>query len=139
MRESGDAISYLLRSGISQRIRYSILRYSRVRPLLPLDSSRRFGRDVVDDAIDAADFVQDAANHPLEDFVGSGTPVGGHTVFRMPGRDGAGVPYVRWSPTGMPNSSWCVPPSRGESVLVPQVCGATPLQHYGMRMAFSSV
>ena len=38
----------------------AIQRYSTVRPSLPLDRAGGFGGDVVDDAVDAADFVDDA-------------------------------------------------------------------------------
>jgi hypothetical protein len=60
-------------------------------PLLPLDGAWWFRRDVVDDAVDASDFGDDAAGDATEDFVGEGGPVGGHAVFGFYGADGAGV------------------------------------------------
>jgi hypothetical protein len=59
--------------------------------LLPLDGAGGFGRDVVDDAVDASDFVDDAAGDSLEHVVRQEGPVSGHAIFRVNGADGAGV------------------------------------------------
>src|SRR5690242_9940131 len=61
-------------------------------PSLPFDRRRRLARDVVDDAIDAADLVDDACRDPLEHVVRQPRPVGGHPVFA---RDGADRHHVR--------------------------------------------
>jgi len=57
----------------------------------PLNSAWRFRSDVVDDAVDAADFIDDAAGDSLEHIVREESPVGGHAIFRVNGTDGAGV------------------------------------------------
>src|SRR5690606_16772880 len=48
---------------------------------LPLNGGGGFGRDVVDDAVNAADFVDDALAHRRQDVVGAAGPVGGHGVL----------------------------------------------------------
>jgi len=48
--------------------------------LLPFDRRRRLGGNVVGDAIDALDLVDDARGDALEDAVGELEPVGGHEV-----------------------------------------------------------
>ena len=40
-----------------------------------------FGADVVDDAGDAGNFVDDACGDALEDVAGQANPVGGHGIF----------------------------------------------------------
>ena len=80
-----DVLVFVARVG---SINYPSLRRRRVcldGKSLPFDGSRRFASDVVDDAVDAADFVDNAAADALEDVVGQRGPVGGHTVFRMHG------------------------------------------------------
>src|SRR5207302_2311281 len=49
---------------------------------LPLDRAGGFGGDVVDDAVDAADFVDDAGRGAAEKFVRERQIVGGHAVGR---------------------------------------------------------
>ena len=48
--------------------------------LFPLDCCRRFGGDVVDNAVDAANFVDDLIGGLGKEFVGEMHPVGGHAV-----------------------------------------------------------
>src|SRR6185369_1550842 len=59
--------------------------------LFPLNCARRFGRDVVDHAVDPTYFVDDAIGDALDNFPGKFGDVGSHTVFRMYGADRAGV------------------------------------------------
>jgi len=59
--------------------------------LLPFDGAGGLGGDVVDHAVDAADFVHDAVGDALEDLGGKLDPVGGHAVFRVHGADAGGV------------------------------------------------
>lgn len=54
--------------------------------LFPLNRAGRFGRDVVDDAIDAADLVDDACSGAAQDVPGELVEVGRHAVG---GSDGA--------------------------------------------------
>ena len=46
----------------------------------PLNRCRGFAGDVVADAVDAADFVDDADGDAVEDVVGDARPVGGHEI-----------------------------------------------------------
>ena len=48
--------------------------------LFPLNRRRGFGGDVVEDAVDAGDGVDDAGADAVEDVVGYAGPVGGHKV-----------------------------------------------------------
>ena len=48
--------------------------------LFPLDRCGGFAGDVVADAVDAADFVDDADGDAVEHVVGDAGPVGGHEV-----------------------------------------------------------
>mgnify|MGYP006883042045 CR=1 FL=1 len=48
----------------------------------PLDGCGGFTGDIVDDAVDAAHFVDDADRHAVEDVIGDSRPVGGHEVGR---------------------------------------------------------
>ena len=59
--------------------------------LLPLDGCRGFAGDVEADAVDAFDFVGDAAGDTLKDFVRQLDPVGGHAVLGFDGAQGDGV------------------------------------------------
>src|SRR3984957_10071458 len=58
---------------------------------LPLNRARRLRRDVIDNAVHAFDFIDDAGGDGLQHFVRQGDPVGGHSIFRAYGADGAGV------------------------------------------------
>ena len=49
----------------------------------PLDRCGGFAGDVVADAVDAADFVDDADGDAVEHVVGDAGPVGGHEVARI--------------------------------------------------------
>ena len=49
----------------------------------PLNRRWRFAGDVVADAIDATDFVDDADGDAVEHVVGDAGPVGGHEVARI--------------------------------------------------------
>ena len=53
--------------------------------LFPLDRRRGFAGDVVADAVDAADFVDDADGDAVEHVVGDAGPVGGHEVAGIDG------------------------------------------------------
>src|SRR5262245_13877654 len=59
--------------------------------LLPLDRRRRLRADVVDDAVDAANFIDDARGDSREEFVWQTGPVGGHAVAALDGADGRRV------------------------------------------------
>src|SRR5467141_2971726 len=48
---------------------------------LPLDGAGRFAGDVVTDAVDAFDFVADAARNARQQFVGKADPVSSHAVL----------------------------------------------------------
>src|SRR5256885_14675242 len=54
----------------------------------------RFGGDVIDDAVDAADFVHDARRDAREQIVRQARPVGGHAVPAFDGANRHGV-FVR--------------------------------------------
>ena len=56
---------------------------------LPLDRARGFTRDIVNDAVNAFDFVADAVGNAREQFVRDAHPVGSHAVlaFDDPQRD----------------------------------------------------
>ncbi len=60
--------------------------------LLPLDRAGGLGGDVVDDAVDPLDLVDDPVAHPREDVVGDPRPVGSHRVLAGDGADGADLP-----------------------------------------------
>jgi len=59
--------------------------------LLPLDGCWWFAADVVDDAVYASHFVDDAAADASEDVVRNASPVGGHEVLGFDGADGDGA------------------------------------------------
>ncbi len=59
--------------------------------LFPLDCAGGFAGDVVDDAGDAADFVDDAVADAGEDVVGDSGPVGGHEVGGVDAAEGDDV------------------------------------------------
>src|SRR4051794_41171465 len=59
------------------------------RELFPLDRARRLGGDVVDDAVDAVDLVDDAVADPGQHIVRQPRPVGRHRVLAGDGADGA--------------------------------------------------
>jgi hypothetical protein len=59
--------------------------------LFPLDGCRGFAGDVEADAVDAFDFVDDAAGEFFQEVVGEFDPVGGHAVAGFDGADGDGV------------------------------------------------
>ena len=48
--------------------------------LFPLNRCRGFAGDVVADAVDAADFVDDADGDAVEDVVGNARPICGHEI-----------------------------------------------------------
>lgn len=50
--------------------------------LLPFNRRRGFGADVVDDAVDAEDFVDDPFACLCQHFVGQARPFGGHEIDR---------------------------------------------------------
>ena len=58
---------------------------------LPLNGRGGFAGDIVDDAADAAHFVDDADRHAVEDVIGDSRPVGGHEVRRSDGPQGQRV------------------------------------------------
>src|SRR3954447_893751 len=58
---------------------------------LPLDGSRRLRGDVVGDAIDACDLVDDAARHRLQQVVGQSRPVRRHGVVARDSADDDGM------------------------------------------------
>lgn len=64
---------------------------SRVLELFPLNRCRGFAGDVENDAVDALDFVDDAAGDFIEEFVGDGVVFGGHGVG---GGDGAQADHI---------------------------------------------
>ena len=57
--------------------------------LLPLDRPRRLAGDVVEDTVDAGDFVADSVGGAGEYVGGEAEPVGGHGVFGGDGAEGA--------------------------------------------------
>ena len=59
--------------------------------LFPLDRGRGFGGDVVNDAVDAADFADDLVGDVAEKVVGEGEPVSRHGVGRDDGAQSYGV------------------------------------------------
>src|SRR6476659_7028295 len=54
---------------------------------LPLDRRRRLAGDVVDDAVDPGDLVDDAVGDAAEELVGERAPVGGHEVVGVDGAE----------------------------------------------------
>src|SRR5258708_10519339 len=59
--------------------------------LFPLNRRRRLGTDVVHDAIDSTDLVDDTRRNSLEQLVREARPVGGHAVAALDGTDRGGV------------------------------------------------
>ena len=59
--------------------------------LFPLDGGRGFTCDVVDDAVDALDLIDDAGRDPVQYVVGDSGPVGGHEVAGGDGTEGQGI------------------------------------------------
>lgn len=59
--------------------------------LFPFNRCRGFAGDVEDDAVDALDFVDDAAGNFIEEFMGDGVVFGGHGVG---GGDGAQADHM---------------------------------------------
>ena len=66
------------------------------KPSLPFDRCGRFGADIVDDAVDAGNFVDDTRRDSGEDVVRESAPFGGHEVDC---RDGAHDDRVRLAQT----------------------------------------
>ncbi len=58
--------------------------------LFPLDGCRGLGRDIVEDAVDAFNFVKDLVADFPQEAVGQFHPVGGHGVFRDDGTEVGG-------------------------------------------------
>ena len=50
-----------------------------------------FAGDVVEDAVDAGDLVDDAGADPVQEVIGQAGPVGGHEIVRPDGPEGDGV------------------------------------------------
>ena len=63
---------------------------------LPLYCGGGLGRDVVADAVDALDLVDDAGGNAVQHVVGDAGPVGGHEVRRGDGPEGQGVVVGPW-------------------------------------------
>src|SRR5262245_33758889 len=61
------------------------------RESLPLDRPRRLARDVVDDAVDPLDRVDDPCRGAGEDVVRQSGPVGRHEVVGLDGAEGDDV------------------------------------------------
>ncbi len=59
--------------------------------LFPFDGAGGFGGDVVDDAVDAGDLVDDPAGDGFEDVVRDFGPVGGHAVLARHRAEGDAV------------------------------------------------
>ena len=59
--------------------------------LFPLDRARGFGSDVVDDPVDARDFVGDANGDFFQNRVGDLRPMRGHEIFRGYGAHDYGI------------------------------------------------
>lgn len=64
---------------------------ARYAELFPLDRRRRLARDVVDDPVDTANFVDDAVRYPGEEAVRQLCPVSGHEVLGFDGTQGDDV------------------------------------------------
>src|ERR1700694_5968168 len=58
---------------------------------LPLDGSGRLRRNVIDHAVYALHFVNDAAGDRLQHVVRQRNPVSGHAILRTDGTDSTGV------------------------------------------------
>jgi len=58
---------------------------------LPFDGGGGFAGDVVHDAVDASDFVDDAVGDAGHNLVGEVDPVGGHEVGGLDGPEGDDV------------------------------------------------
>src|SRR5215510_11827437 len=56
-------------------------------PLLPFNRRRWLGRNVVDDAVDAAHFVDNARRDGRQEIVRQSRPVGRHPVEALDGAD----------------------------------------------------
>ena len=69
---------------------------------LPLNRSRRFARDVVDDAVDVRYFVHDTGADGLQHFLWKASEVTGHAVDTRNGTDSNCV-VVRSAVTHHPN------------------------------------
>ena len=72
--------------------------------LLPLNRSRRFARDVVDDAVDVGYFVHDTGADGLQDFPRDASEVTRHAVDTGYGTDSNRV-VVRSSVPHYPNAA----------------------------------
>ena len=59
--------------------------------LLPLNRRRGLAGNVIDDAADTVDFIDDAIGGAVEDIVRNASPFGGHEVV---GGDGAKTEYI---------------------------------------------
>ena len=59
--------------------------------LFKLDGGRGFTCDVVDDAVDALDLIDDAGRDSVQYVVGDSGPVGGHEVAGGDGTEGQGI------------------------------------------------
>ena len=75
-----DSYQNLIRSGGRSPKSLDITGFFGFSFLLPLNRRWRFAGDVVADAVDAADFVDDADGDAVEDVVGDARPVGGHEI-----------------------------------------------------------
>src|SRR5690348_15487346 len=64
---------------------------STLKSLLPLNRPWRLGSYVINDAVNAADFINDAVRNVLQHFMRKVNPVGGHAVFRVDCTEGASV------------------------------------------------
>lgn len=72
--------------------------------LLPLDRSRRFARDVVDDAVDVGYFIDDAGADGLQHFPRDASKVTRHAVDTRYGTDANRV-VVRSAVSHYPNAA----------------------------------
>ena len=62
--------------------KFAISRFEGSVCLFPLDRSGRFRRNIVNDAVNALDLVDDAHGDAVEHIVRNARPVGGHEVRR---------------------------------------------------------
>src|SRR5947209_76198 len=72
-------------SSTLQSINMPLMRERCVTVSLPFDGSRRLGRIIIDDAIDALNLVDDAGRHPAQEGSVEWVDVGGHAIERGDG------------------------------------------------------